>query len=420
MKNSTLKNIGVFSTALFATASAVYMYSPVIGSHADSSATADINLTVGEVMSLTLSTDALNLSTNPNSFVSGVVSATTSTNSQYGYTLTLEDVDNSSDMTHTNSNINTVVTSNFSGKKTSSEMESNTWGFSLNTTDFYKVPVNGSPVALKRTTTPMTVASESTDVTFGAKVGNLTSGTYTDKVLFTMYVNGQDGKPSDGTESTEPGEDPVITMQNFKCTLLENVNDMMVIADIRDGSEYTVKKLADNKCWMTENLRTINKTISSRDSNLPEGETYTIPTNREASFNDTHNVEAAALDSNYGGYYSFYVATAGWSNDTDRNMNSPKDICPKGWRLPTAGEGGEYNTMTGYYNTSALLQGVPGFARSGFAYGGHVQYKGGIGSFWSGSVIDGSAYYLALYESSYSISGDYSRYDGRSIRCVAK
>jgi uncharacterized protein (TIGR02145 family) len=201
------KNIGIFATSLLVTASAVYIYSPVIGSHADSSATAEISVNVADVMALSLDTNELNLSSNPNNFVSGKINATVSTNSQYGYTLTLEDVDANTSMTHANENISDTITSSFSGTKTSSEMEANTWGFSLNETDFSKVPANGSPVALKQTTSPMTEASETTPVDFGIKLGNITSGTYSDSVLFTMYTNGQDipgpnggGDPNDWCE----------------------------------------------------------------------------------------------------------------------------------------------------------------------------------------------------------------------------
>ena len=419
MKNSTLKNIGIFSTALFATASAVYMYSPVIGSHADSSASADINLNVGEVMSLTLSTDSLNLSTSPNNFVSGVVSATASTNAQYGYTLTLEDVDNNTNMVHTNENIDAVVTSDFSGKKTSTDMDNNTWGFSLNTTDFYKVPVNGSPVAIKRTTTPMTAASETTDVTFGAKVGNLTSGTYTDKVLFTMYVNGQDGKPSDGTNPGDPGA--VSSMQEFRCSDLMNVGDSATLKDTRDGNTYTVKKLKDNKCWMTDNLRIIDTTISSADSNLPEGESWTIPASDLSSFSTAYNTDAVYYNSTYGGYYNFYTTTAGWGTDSTTREDSPKSICPKGWRLPTGDPSGEYAALYDKYHSFALMLDEPAFTTGGFITNGTFYGLDIIGGYWpSSSNTANYAYSLYLDGSNGYPSHDINKRYGFNVRCVAE
>ncbi len=225
--------LGIFASSLLVTASAVYLYSPTFGSHADTSNSAEVSLTVGEAMSLSLDKNNLALTADINSFTSGDITATAITNAQYGYTLTIEDVDGSSNLTHTNSSIDSVLTSSFAGAKTSAEMDSNTWGFSLNATDFYKVPVNGSPVAIKRTNSPMTTDSEDTVVTFGAKVGNITSGTYTDSVLFTIYTNGVDGNPSDGTEVSEPGAaDPNTVAARVRKMLTTNPTE--VVADEPD------------------------------------------------------------------------------------------------------------------------------------------------------------------------------------------
>ena len=407
MKISTQKAIGIFSASLLTTATAVYIYSPVIGTHADSSATADVNLSISEVMSLTLDKNALDLSANLYSFASGTVTATASTNSQYGYTLTLEDVDSSSDMTHTNAEITSKLTSDFSGKKTSAEMDNNTWGFSLDATDFYRVPVNGSPVALKRTTTPMTTDSESTDVTFGAKVGNITSGTYTDKVLFTMYTNGQD-LPA--------------TMQAFSCSDLPNVSDSMVLTDTRDGNEYAVKKLADGKCWMTENLRIANKTVTSEDSDVASE--FTIPASNEFGFLDQNNVNNAYIDETYGGFYTWYTATAGEGTNAVTTGIVEHSICPKGWRLPTGGEGGEYETLSSFYTTSAAMRDVPGFTLAGGIYPyvdnpHHAQEYQGY--YWASNAQNGSsAYSFVLGDSDLYPNTGYNKILGGSMRCVAR
>lgn len=419
------KNVGIFSLSMVAAATAVYIYSPVIGSHADTSATADINLNVGEVLNLTLDTNSLDLSTTINSFVSETINATASTNSQYGYTLTLEDVDSNTNLVHTNENIDATVASNFSGSKTSSEMEDNTWGFSLNTTDFYKVPANGSPVALKRTNVPMATESETTPVTFGAKLGNLTSGTYTDKILFTLYTNGQNGRPNvdPPVYPSRPGEDPTPTMQGFSCdTALPNTHDAVVLMDSRDGNEYTIKKLADGNCWMTENLRLIDKTISGADSNLPAGEVFTIPKSKITGF-ESYNIALAYLDETYGGYYNFYTATGGWGTGSLNEGTAPQDICPKGWRLPTGGEGGEFETLYGYYNSLELLQGEPNFVFSGFIKSDGKISEAEFAGYFRSSVIQ--SYWRAhnlIINNNGSIGATSFTYKtgGEAIRCLAK
>jgi uncharacterized protein (TIGR02145 family) len=421
------KNIGIFSLSMFAAATAAYIYSPVIGSHADSSATADINLTVGEVMNLTLDTNSLNLSTAPNNFVSGVINATASTNSQYGYTLTLEDVDSNTNLVHTNENIEATVSSSFSGSKTSSEMEANTWGFSLNETDFYKVPANGSPVALKRTTTPMATASETTPVTFGAKVGNLTSGTYTDSVLFTMYVNGQDGKPNTNppVDPTDPDAEEETTMQSFTCAETLPLEQPFTLTDSRDGNKYTIKKLRDGLCWMTDNLRIADITLTSTDSNLPDGETFTIPASSPVGFT-TIDANVAYVNDTYGGYYTFLTATAGWGSSSVNLGNAPKDICPKGWRLPTGGMTnantvyGEYDRLFHTYDTAELLQDIPNFKLGGYGLLDEMYTDINEGLYWSGTSYNGKNAYFAYISPSAGLKAQdvIPKTSGFNVRCV--
>ncbi len=409
--------LGIFASSLLVTASAVYLYSPTFGSHADTSNSAEVSLTVGEAMSLSLDKNNLALTADINSFTSGDITATAVTNSQYGYTLTLEDVDASSNMTHTNSSITDVLTSSFAGAKASAEMSNNTWGFSLNATDFYRVPENGSPVAIKRTDSPMTTDSEETTITFGTKVGNITSGTYTDSVLFTIYTNGQEPE----IPPTEPG-------YVNPCSTAAYVSNG-ILTDPRDGKTYTVKALKDGQCWMTQNLALIDAELTSENSNLPEGETWTIPASDKSLFSNDYDVNSAYLDPHFGGYYSFYTATAGWGTYELTTGISPKDICPKGWRLPT-GRFGDFQNLYTYYPSPSLMVG-----ESGLIFGGEVDHNaifsqggydgmGGVGYYWS-STIDinahDRAYGLYAVGDSYvdPINSYYKNY-GLSVRCVAK
>ena len=192
------------------------------------------------------------------------------------------------------------------------------------------------------------------------------------------------------------------------------------LTDTRDGNEYVVKKLADGRCWMTENLRLINKTISSADSNLPEGETWTIPASSVSGF-IAQNTNNAYLDSTYGGYYSFYTATAGTGGTNLTSGNAPSSICPKGWRLPSGGDTGEFLTLFNNYDSSALLQGDPGFVLSGYAYRGSVSEQGTYGAFWSSTTYNVNlAYLLDLYSDNVSPWLSTVKYMGYSVRCVAK
>ena len=403
--------LGIFASSLLVAASAVYIYSPTFGSHADSSATADITLNVGETMSLTLDKNNLALEANTNSFVSGDITATVSTNSQYGYTLTLEDVDSSSNMAHTNANVDAALTSNFGGAKTSAEMSDNTWGFSLNATDFYRIPENGSPVSLKRTDSAMETTSESTAVTFGAKVGVIASGTYSDSVLFTMYTNGQ-------TPETSPTEPGYIS----PCATAAYVSNG-ILTDPRDGKTYTVKALKDGQCWMTQNLALGGDTpitITSENSDVTAD--FTLPTHATSGFDSTDtNLLYASSDSIKGNLYPFYTATAGTGGSTLESGEAPSSICPKGWRLPTGGyaQDKEFNKIFSYYPSSELMQGEPNFTLFANISGRWLNEGGGY--YWSSTVLaDNVAYALYVGSSSVNSEISYGKMYGFSVRCVAR
>ena len=210
------------------------------------------------------------------------------------------------------------------------------------------------------------------------------------------------------------------TMQTFKSSMLKNAGDSMQLEDVRDGNVYTVKKLADGNVWMLENLRLIDKSISSEDSNLPSGETYTVPASDLSSFTDSINTNSAYLDSTYGGYYNFHTATAGWGTDSVPVGNSYKDICPKGWRLPTGGASGEFRALYNNYNSSALMQGEPNFTLSGYVNNGYVSYKGSNGYFRSSTVSNATAAYgLSIGSNVNDVSSTNKRY-GYPVRCVAE
>ena len=70
--------------------------------------------------------------------------------------------------------------------------------------------------------------------------------------------------------------------------------DPITVIDKRDNESYTIQKLADGNCWMLDNLRTVDITLTSKDSNLPEGETYTIPKSDRNSFGGADRSSAAS------------------------------------------------------------------------------------------------------------------------------
>ena len=209
-------------------------------------------------------------------------------------------------------------------------------------------------------------------------------------------------------------------MQDFDSNTL-SANESKELEDIRDNKVYTVKKLADGKVWMTENLRLVNKTISSDDSNLPTGESYTVPSSNAASFTSTYSTSAAYVDNTYGGYYNYYTATAGWGTNSISSGNTAQSICPRGWRLPTGGTNGEYQALYNKYNSSVLMQGDPGFALSGYVFDGSTVNLNDYGYAWSSTIINASsAYLLRLSSSDVTPTHANNKYYGLHIRCVVE
>ncbi len=218
------------------------------------------------------------------------------------------------------------------------------------------------------------------------------------------------------------------------------------VTDSRGGGTaktYRIAKLADNKCWMLDNLKlgstTGTTTLTSADSNvssnfiLPQVQTggsasYDTPTVSGPVPGDTGNGAT-----NYGYLYNWSAATAGETQASITSGNAAHSICARGWRLPTGGTGGDFAQLdqafggsgTGSWSGEANIaqwqhngpfKGVfAGDWWEGF-YG-----QGGWGFLWSSSAYpdwSGSAFY-ATFNAGYVYPGDYYyRNYGFGVRCL--
>ena len=120
--------------------------------------------------------------------------------------------------------------------------------------------------------------------------------------------------------------------------------------DIRDNKTYTIRKLADGNCWMTDNLAyelqaqpstyEVNGVyVGSKD----DGSTFQFVTGTYYSDNTVtimnQNTHAPSTESGYTDqyYYNWYAATA-WSGTAEMvtsDGDAESSICPAGWKLPT-------------------------------------------------------------------------------------
>jgi uncharacterized protein (TIGR02145 family) len=313
------------------------------------------------------------------------------------------------------SSMTDAITSDFSDTVTAATMAANTWGYSLDDTDFSKIPTLNNQATIKNLDHNPSSSEKDTTVYIGAKISSaLPSGTYNKSVKFSAIAH----------EIPETAFGGITMLQDMtpEACAAASIGDIATLRDIRDGNTYTVKKLADGRCWMTENLRIAGKTINSTDSDLPAGETYTIPASNISNFTTAYNTSAAYVDPTNGGYYNFYTATAGWGTNSVTSGDSPKSICPKGWRMPTGSDSGEYQVLYAAYGSNATnFRNALSIPLSGsFSYGS-ARNQESIGFFWSSTRnSDNNMYYLAVGSSFVSSQAYSYRVAGNSERCLLK
>ena len=222
--------------------------------------------------------------------------------------------------------------------------------------------------------------------------------------------------------------------------------------DIRDNKSYTVAKLADGDCWMTQNLRlgdssaiTLHPSDSdvSADWELPAAQTSGSGSWSDASnSNNTKHVYAQS-NTTYGNLYNWYTATAGtglgtMSSTSAANLtNASSSICPKGWRLPDGGTsatkswyaldialGGKGTNRTDATQRNKFINAPYSFPYSGYYnYGNGLSNQGSYGYWWSRSAYTtaGLAYYFLLYSNGYvGPRTNINVGNGLAVRCVAR
>ena len=168
-------------------------------------------------------------------------------------------------------------------------------------------------------------------------------------------------------------------------SITANLSSVSALTDTRDNQTYAIAKLPDGKCWMIENLRMTNQSLSIFNTNNPlnngtnvtlkhnytdtttydnlsatNSQTYdassapngwcasnsaacddqsrlrTDNTANRVSYAATNTMSANANLYSYGNYYNWYSATAGRGTySTGANVTTAGDLCPIGWRLPT-------------------------------------------------------------------------------------
>ena len=435
---SILSTSSIFSLFLLFGFTAVSLFAPIIKSNASESFTSKISTEINPVIAIT-SPEELSLELLPTpagTFTSGSVDVDVSTNAFKGYELYLsaKDTDTFMKSELNPSDTTNRISSSFTGSVTSNTMAKNAWGYSLNSTDFSAVPAKTSAKKIKDITTLPTAPELKTTVHFGAKVDTtLDSGRYKADILFTAVAHPNPAKPlhSISTMQQMTPETCAATTTPLKTSTQLDTDGShygdsdyvptKTLVDTRDNNTYTVSKLADGKCWMTQNLRIAGKTLTPADSDVTDN--YTIPASSISGFSNWSTLNAY-IDNNDGGFYTWYTATAGTDTQTlsTRGQNTTVSICPKGWRLPTGGDNGEFKTLYDNYNSSSILRSNPvNLTLSGGVVSSSHHDQGSYGEYWSSTVVSKwSAYPMYLDISNVRLDNYAGKYGGLTVRCIAR
>ncbi len=182
---------------------------------------------------------------------------------------------------------------------------------------------------------------------------------------------------------------------------LPNNGDSITLVDSRDNNSYAIKNIG-GKYWMTQNLRLTGgsgtKTLRASDTNISfdytmpkESPSQEDPTAYFNSGSETKEGHKCSTNTNVGCWYNYHSAVAGYSTHEVTQGGVPyqggiRDICPKGWHLPSTSE---FQSLYGDQSTTGWQPATSGLTAFNAVAGGDY-YNDAIrdtqkGSWWSSS-----------------------------------
>ena len=216
--------------------------------------------------------------------------------------------------------------------------------------------------------------------------------------------------------------------------------------DTRDNHVYSIKRMNDGVCWMVENLQlgatNISVNLTSSNSNLSTTITASTfngwkKTSGSSTYTDGEFIPVSGNDSvngsPYGVLYNFYAASGGTITGSTNANSSSYDICPAGWRLPSATRNtGEIPNFVNNYSTNTVLHqsiasGGAGMTLSGTFTSSTPSSLDWLSSYWSSSPGDtgcfsrnGKMLGLQFTSNDSTVYNDacIDRGSGNLIRCV--
>ncbi|MBR2989606.1 hypothetical protein IKF40_01590, partial [Candidatus Saccharibacteria bacterium] len=239
------------------------------------------------------------------------------------------------------------------------------------------------------------------------------------------------------------------------------------LTDSRDQKTYTVRKLADGNCWMTDNLaydilglyngnpsrrgigsKNDGSTFEITDASFASGVVgyyttnntynYVINPNTKSLSGITRYSYSGDISGNTEYYYNWTGATAGQGSQAQSSGDIDGSICPAGWRMPTvstATTDANWDTSWGkltytylglYTNTSSNgYQTLESYPISLYRAGNVNNGNHGVaqrGYYWSSSAWPSNSNfaYRLFFDVSYMYPQDSgSKSPGYQVRCLA-
>ena len=467
-----------------------------------------VSFTFNPTLSVSISPGDLTISnlTPGTTDTSNEISVNVSTNNIYGYNL-YATVGNSA---HDNTNLthaNGIDT--FTSISTTADLSNltteNTWGYtySLDSGTTWS-NYNGLPL-YSSTGTRLKKTTELSDDTINFKIAAKSSttqpsGAYSNIINFTAitnlapitlaeayrsegkelyhgYYKMQDMTPAICEEAEDIGAQLQVIedMTPAICEEAEDIGAQLQVIDIRDDKVYWIAKLADNNCWMTQNLdldiddtrtythydtdlgwttgdetatwkpteghSTINFTGTTVDGwvnsntepySANPGNIYYYapnPTAKDIVYNSLQECINAGyndcLHYHIGNYYNWSAVVANNNTSTLTSNNAPNSVCSSNWKLPMAKTVNDFATLAETYdlygpNTSKLRISPIYFTRAGL-FNGAIAYAPGYNWYWLGTPSGVSnAYAPIFYGNIFSTTNADLKSYGFPVRCLAR
>ena len=281
------------------------------------------------------------------------------------------------------------------------------------------------------------------------------SGEYTNLINFTAVANATPTTLSQAFYEAAQN-DPSITkldgyykMQDMSaaiCSAVQEIPSEMPLIDVRDNNVYRVAKLADNRCWMVQNIRFAEPTLDSSTSNVASTYTASNPltinwlelkTDSACYYDgssgkgwvntcmhkpDTDDLEAVSslgyTSEELGAWYNYAGLTVGTIVGSRNTTKAQYSICPLNWGLPSdVDSNGDF-----YALKNALGSSVQQFhpLYGGDISSGNLRNPTTVGAWYSSIANSVGNHRLGLYFTNNSLSSmEAANYDGKYVRCIA-